>query len=81
VARSYVDGLMSPDTTHTSPVRATPTVVGTSKGDSQAFKGRWYVQLSWHARSVNMEWTNDATLELISEYEKQVVLWDTYHDF
>jgi hypothetical protein len=34
-----------------APIQAAqaPTVVGTSKGGSQAFKGRWYVQLSWHA--------------------------------
>ena len=25
-----------------------PNAVGTSKGGSQACKGRWYVQLSWH---------------------------------
>jgi hypothetical protein len=29
-----------------------------------------------------MEWTNDdATLQLISEYEKRVVLWDRTHKF
>ena len=33
------------------------------------------------AGSVNMEWTNDATLELISEYEKHMVLWDSTHKF
>ena len=38
-------------------------------------------QLTRSARSVNMEWTNDATLELISEYEKRVVLWDRTHKF
>ena len=26
--------------------------------------------------TVNMEWTNDVTLQLISEYEKHVVLWE-----
>ena len=29
----------------------------------------------------NMEWTDDATLKLISEYEKHVVLWDSTHQF
>ena len=38
-------------------------------------------QLTRSAGSVNMEWTKDATLEVISEYEKQVVLWDSCHDF
>jgi hypothetical protein len=33
------------------------------------------------ARSVNMEWTNDARLQLISEYQKHVVLWDSTHKF
>ena len=33
------------------------------------------------AGSVNMEWTNDATLALISEYEKHVGLWDSTHKF
>ena len=32
-------------------------------------------------RSVNMELTNDATLQLISEYQKHVVLWDRTHKF
>jgi hypothetical protein len=30
---------------------------------------------------VNMEWTNDVTLILISEYQKHVVLWDRTHKF
>jgi hypothetical protein len=30
---------------------------------------------------VNMEWKNDATLQLISEYYKHVVLWDSGHKF
>ena len=46
-----------------APIQAAPTVVGTSKGGSQLF-GWGYVQLRWHA--VNMEWTNDVTLQLIS---------------
>ena len=33
------------------------------------------------ARIVNMEWTNDAMLQLISEYEKHAVLWDNTHKF
>jgi hypothetical protein len=33
------------------------------------------------AGSVDMERTNDATLQLISEYEKHVVLWDRTHKF
>jgi hypothetical protein len=28
-----------------------------------------------------MKWTNDATLELISEYQKHVVLWGSTHKF
>jgi hypothetical protein len=28
-----------------------------------------------------MEWTNDVTLKLISEYEKLVVLWESTHKF
>jgi hypothetical protein len=38
-------------------------------------------QMTRSARSVNMEWTNDATLQLISEYQKHVVLWDSTHKF
>ena len=33
------------------------------------------------AGSVNMGWTNDVALKLISEYEKHVVLWDRTHKF
>ena len=33
------------------------------------------------AGSVNIEWTNNATLQLISEYQKHVVLWDSTHKF
>ena len=33
------------------------------------------------AGTVNMEWTNDVTLQLFSEYEKHVVLWDSTHKF
>ena len=32
-------------------------------------------------RSVNVEWANEATLELISECQKHVVLWDRTHKF
>jgi hypothetical protein len=28
-----------------------------------------------------MEWTNDATLRLISEGQKRVVLWESIHKF
>jgi transcription initiation factor IIE alpha subunit len=38
-------------------------------------------QLTRSAGSVNIEWTNNATLELISEYQKHVVLWDSAHKF
>ena len=66
-----------------APIQAAqaPTV-GTSKGGSQAFKRTVIrvAQLTRSAGSVNMEWTNDATLQLISEYENHV-LWDSYHDF
>jgi hypothetical protein len=30
---------------------------------------------------VNMEWTNDATLQLFSEYQKYVALWDSTRKF
>ena len=33
------------------------------------------------AGSVYMERTNDVTLQLFSEYEKHVVLWDRTHKF
>jgi hypothetical protein len=33
------------------------------------------------AGSINMEWMNDATLQLISEYQKHVILWDSTHKF
>ena len=28
-----------------------------------------------------MEWTNNATVQLISEYQKHVILWDSTHKF
>ena len=33
------------------------------------------------AGSINMERTNDATFQLISEYQKHVVFWDRTHKF
>jgi DNA-binding transcriptional regulator WhiA len=33
------------------------------------------------AGSINMEWTNEATLQVISEYEEHVVLLDSTHKF
>jgi hypothetical protein len=50
-----------------------PTAVGTSERGS--------AQKTHSAGSVNMVWTNDATLQLISEYQKHVVLWDSTHNF
>ena len=38
-------------------------------------------QMTRSAGTVNMEWTNDATLQLISEYEKYGVLWDRTRKF
>jgi hypothetical protein len=38
-------------------------------------------QMTRNARNVNMEWTNDAMPQLISESKKLVVLWDRTHKF
>ena len=38
-------------------------------------------QMTRSAGSVNIEWTNDVTLQLNSEYEMHVVSWDRTHKF
>ena len=86
VARSYVDGLMSPDASRTSHTN---------------HRLVWLRLLSVHQREAHKpvkdgdtcssddtqcsqckhEWMNDATLQLISEYQKHVVSWDSTHKF
>ena len=82
-ARSYVDGLTSPDTSHGSrglvwlrllSVHQREARKPVKDGDTCSSDDR-------SAGSINMEWTNNATLKLISEYQKHVVLWDSTHKF
>jgi hypothetical protein len=58
---------------HEPRARVAPTDVDTSKGGSLVSQGRRHVQLSWLAM-LHMEWTNEVTLQLISEYETHRIL-------
>jgi hypothetical protein len=80
VARSYVDGPKSPDTSrksHTNHGLVWLRLLSVHQRDAHNPLGRdTCSSVDSHSCTVNTEWTNDVTLRLISEYEKHVVLWE-----